>query len=672
MLSFLIALWHTLWDVMWFWKAKIVSYLFEPSKLQEYAHVLRTASSYEQWAEAAQNFDLGLGHDLWRHDPTSRDYDFRLINERLRLIANARQAGDVYELINTLRTGLVRNLGNITSPKLFNCAFAGTKYLIEEYVQQFVEAIQEIVMLPPPPQDGRQPAVEFFAPEWEDGEIGGGSGSSGNGSGFEEGGDEKNAISTAAAVRLSRGGMAKATLPTQHLLDFVHDTRQGFGRSALVLQGGAIFGLCHLGVVKALFLRGLLPRIIIGTATGAMMAALVGVHPEEELLRILTGDGIDLSAFAANGRDPEGHNKQVMQSVWTKWATLIRRVRRFRREGYFLDVKILEECVRANIGDLTFEEAYNRSKRVLNITVVTAGQEGIPTLLNYITAPNVLVWTAAVASNASSTTFYGHRQTRILCKDAHGNITPWAPADTVDFRHWTFASYTDRNAPLQRVSGLFNVNHYIVSQARPYLIPFLQSDMHGPSTSRQYGSMGCHPRQYGSLFAAARAFVTRMVGLETRHRLRQLDRLHLLPPSIRRFLVDEHLPGPSVTLVPQIGLTDFVRLMETPTKETLEYWILRGERSVWPAVAALWVRCAVEMELDRAYQEVSRYKAGDLRRKASEIEQLGREAMGANGERLAVKERGEQQQHQLRTTTDQRPRAWSISARCPPSAKTVL
>jgi TAG lipase/lysophosphatidylethanolamine acyltransferase len=76
--------------------------------------------------------------------------------------------------------------------------------------------------------------------------------------------------------------------------------------------------------------------------------------------------------------------------MWTRWATLLRRVERFRKEGYFLDVKVLEECVRANIGDLTFEEAFNRSKRVLNITVVPAGQEGIPTLLNYVTAPNVV------------------------------------------------------------------------------------------------------------------------------------------------------------------------------------------------------------------------------------------------------------------------------------------
>ena len=46
--------------------------------------------------------------------------------------------------------------------------------------------------------------------------------------------------------------------------------------------------------------------------------------------------------------------------------------------------------MRANVGDLTFEEAYNRSKRILNITVATEGQNGVPTLLNYLTAPNVV------------------------------------------------------------------------------------------------------------------------------------------------------------------------------------------------------------------------------------------------------------------------------------------
>jgi TAG lipase/lysophosphatidylethanolamine acyltransferase len=140
-------------------------------------------------------------------------------------------------------------------------------------------------------------------------------------------------------------------------------------------------------VAKALFLRGLLPRIITGTATGALIASLVAIHTEDELPSVLQGGGIDLSAFEAHAH---AGNQTGKQSIGYGWQTLLRRVRRFMKEGYFLDVKVLEECVKANVGNLTFEEAYNRSKRVLNITVATEGQEGVPTLLNYLTAPNVV------------------------------------------------------------------------------------------------------------------------------------------------------------------------------------------------------------------------------------------------------------------------------------------
>lgn len=172
-------------------------------------------------------------------------------------------------------------------------------------------------------------------------------------------------------------------LTNQAKLDVLHDTRQAFGRSVLVLQGGQIFGICHLGVVKALHLRGLLPRIIAGTATGAIVAALVGVHTEDELLDFLNGRNIDLSAFT---RRPKGDKSKA--SGW--YETLTRRVRRWWQEGHFLDVGVLEKLLRTNVGDLTFQEAYARTKRVLNITVTTSGGGGVPNLLNYLTAPNVV------------------------------------------------------------------------------------------------------------------------------------------------------------------------------------------------------------------------------------------------------------------------------------------
>lgn len=77
-----------------------------------------------------------------------------------------------------------------------------------------------------------------------------------------------------------------------------------------------------------------------------------------------------------------------------------------------MDMKVLQQCVRANVGDLTFEacgkclykdelnnsrsskyniqEAYARTKRVLNISVSSSRKQEVPQLLNYLTAPNVV------------------------------------------------------------------------------------------------------------------------------------------------------------------------------------------------------------------------------------------------------------------------------------------
>ncbi|KJZ78304.1 hypothetical protein HIM_02342 [Hirsutella minnesotensis 3608] len=551
-----LAVWRVFVDVLAFWQKKLLSWYRRRNPVELWLDLLRHSETFEEWEEAALHLDNLIGLDLWRNNPTSKYYDWRLITDRLNSLVIAREENNFELLVNLLRSGLVRNLGNITVPKLYNRSFTGTKYLIDEYISQVAESVEDISTLP-------------------------------------------------TSFNAGPSGGAPPALTNQMKLDFIHDTRQAFGRSTLVLQGGAIFGMCHLGVVKALFLRGLLPRIITGIATGALIAALVAIHTEDELPNILEGESIDLTAFTAKAGG-EGRDIRQGQTFRSRWETLMRRLRRFSRDGYFLDVTVLEECVRANVGDLTFEEAYHRSKRILNITVATEGQGGLPTLLNYITAPNVLVWTAAIASNASSPSLYGKRNVMILCKDAAGSIVPWAPANTIDFRHWTHTSYSDRDSPLRRISELFNVNHFIVSQARPYLIPFVQSDMHGPSLV-----------EARSRTTQLSSFFVRMVGVEIRHRLRQLDTLQLLPSSIRRFLVDEQVPAASMTLVPEVTASDFVRLLETPTRETLHYWILKGERSVWPAVAALRIRCAVENELDRSYQAVRKLKAGDLRRRGS-------------------------------------------------------
>ncbi|PLB44041.1 hypothetical protein P170DRAFT_514325 [Aspergillus steynii IBT 23096] len=530
-------------DVVLFWKVRLLSWLTSDAK-KKLRQVLASAQVYEEWEETALELDKLLNSDAWRDNYASRHYDYRLIKGRLEALRTAKRNNDILNLVNLLRSGLVRNLGNITSPKLFVHAYIGTKLLITEYVTEVAHAIQHVTALETTP-------------------------------------------------------IHESGFTSQAKLELLHDTRQAFGRTTLILQGGSVFGMCHLGVVKALHLQGLLPRIITGTGTGALIAALVGIHTEDELLTFLHGDGIDLTAFDRRRRREVSEGRS--QWLWRQtqdgrlW-TLLRRIKRFVQKGHFFDSGVLEECVRANLGDLTFEEAYARSKHILNITIATSSKTGAPNLLNYLTAPNVLIWSAAVASNVSSSSLY--QPVTIYCKDETGSIVPWPYSQDVTFQPWRHVQYNEGESPLSRIAELFNVNHFIISQARPYLVPFLSSE-----------SELLDQRPVGRWNFTRTPM--RLVVAEFRHRLKQLSFLGLLPQWIGRLLIEETIPGPSLTLVPDLSWGDFTKLFENPTKESLDHWILKGEKGLWPAVSALWVRCVVEVELDKGYQVVRRRRPSE-------------------------------------------------------------
>lgn len=65
-----------------------------------------------------------------------------------------------------------------------------------------------------------------------------------------------------------------------------------------------VIALYHLGVLKALHEQGLLPRIISGHAVGAMVAALICIHTDEELpvssVCVLIGKGANYPGLVGN------------------------------------------------------------------------------------------------------------------------------------------------------------------------------------------------------------------------------------------------------------------------------------------------------------------------------------------------------------------------------------
>lgn len=72
-------------------------------------------------------------------------------------------------------------------------------------------------------------------------------------------------------------------IPTDAKLAFFNETRHSYGRTALLLSGGAYLGYYHMGVVKALFREGLMPRVISGASAGSIITAIIGSRTEQEL-----------------------------------------------------------------------------------------------------------------------------------------------------------------------------------------------------------------------------------------------------------------------------------------------------------------------------------------------------------------------------------------------------
>lgn len=65
-----------------------------------------------------------------------------------------------------------------------------------------------------------------------------------------------------------------------------------------------------------------------------------------------------------------------------------------------LDTEHFKKALVQNCGLYTFQEAFDRTGRIINITVAPLNPYDPPRLLNYLTAPHVCVWSAAAASCA--------------------------------------------------------------------------------------------------------------------------------------------------------------------------------------------------------------------------------------------------------------------------------
>jgi NTE family protein len=257
-------------------------------------------------------------------------------------------------------------------------------------------------------------------------------------------------------------------LGTKHVVEAFYDI---FGRSALLLSGGATLGFFHLGVVKALFEHGLLPDVLSGASMGALIACGTGVRTDAEIKTL----------FA----DPRAIRTDAIKRLPPKRAA---------SERAIYDPARLEEVVAHNCGDYTFEEAHTRTGRTVSISVSPTRERQKPRVLCHYTTPNVLMNSAAVASAAIPGAFPGARLHQRL---PSGESAPYMGTET-----WIDGSLKG-DLPMRRLSRLHNVNHFIVSQVNPHVAP----------VRRVTGRSGVFPFVSKAVVSSFRAQVVHQLGL---------------------------------------------------------------------------------------------------------------------------------------------------------------
>ncbi|KAI6247073.1 Triacylglycerol lipase [Erysiphe necator] len=475
---------------------------------------LKNSVTAEQWKATAKQLDILENNEAWKFDNESNEFDAPLIEMRLRQLNQAREAGDIKQMLSLIRTALSRDVGGMGNILLYTHSYIGTKHLIERYIDSTLATIRSI-------------------------------------------------------VKMSMSNQSHG-IETGTILEQVLCARQAFGRSALLLSGGGTFGMNHIGVLKALFDAKSLPRIISGSSAGSIVCSVLCTKSDAELPELLSNFAYgDLAVFTEHNR-PEG---------------ILEKIQRLLTQGFWIDNKHLIRVMKDLLGDMTFQEAYNRTRRILNIFVSSASIYELPRLLNYITSPNVIIWSAVAASCSVPLVFAA---ATLLFKDpVTGEYAPWnlTPQKFID-------GSVEGDVPMARLAEMFNVNHFIVCQVNPHVMPFLQYEERVMTRNLKQNSTSSWV-----------STLTKLAKDEVLHRFHMFAEIGILPTLFTKLnsVLSQKYSG-DITILPEMELKNLPLILTNPTPEFMERAFLCGERATWPKLSRIRNACAVELELDSAVQ----------------------------------------------------------------------
>lgn len=328
-------------------------------------------------------------------------------------------------------------------------------------------------------------------------------------------------------------------------IEFFEQSQKAYGQPVLMFSGGSTLGLFHTGVCKALMEQDLMPKVLSGSSAGAIMTGMLGVSKPSEFTNLLNGQNFFSEAF---------HFRKLTELV--------------QGNGGLADVKYLKKFLVENLGDLTFAEAYKQSGLHINVAVAPYDASQDARIMNAYTSPDLLVWSAVLASCAVPILF---PPVRLTSKRYDGQFTPYMSAT-----RWVDGSVRS-DFPQEKMARLYNINYSIASQVNPHIVPFMQDDV-----SRFRKSMLSWPerivRRQGKVISKGVMDFAR-------------ERAGSIPP-VRRLLdhgygvVDQRYYG-DVNIVGKYGLRHYSYMLQNPRPYLFKVLQREGERATWPKISLI-------------------------------------------------------------------------------------
>ena len=344
-------------------------------------------------------------------------------------------------------------------------------------------------------------------------------------------------------------------IPFDEKLDFFQRASHCYGRTALLMSGAGSLLYYHLGVVKALWEQRLLPGIMSGSSGGAFIAALIGTRADNELGELFDPQYLEAEA--------------AQEAVMLKWLAP------FVRRRY--DSDELWEVIERLIPDMTFQEAYEHSHVHVNISVAPSEHYQASRLLNAVTSPNVMIREAVLASCAVPGVY---APVSLAARDSRGYRQPYLKT-----RRWVDGSVAE-DLPIKRLSRLYGVNHTIVSQTNPLVLPFV-SEFKG----RQ--------RVFDILRQATVQSIKNWSLAVTRLAQKPLGREFLLSRMINIYgsVVSQTYTG-DINILPSTRNFNPLTILSPRSQREILDLIRMGERSTWPAIEKIRTQTRVSRALD--------------------------------------------------------------------------